>query len=1328
MPRLRRSSVVSRSRREQQRNQMRARRQVSNQTAGDNLNPPIIAAVNDLANLQLQHPVANAPMAQGPQQPAYPQHNDVGHIVPIQLPAPHRLGDMNNQCPHCAARYFQEECTTQGIFTRCCFQGKVALPPIQLPPHNIVELFSGNTAHSRHFLENIRHYNAAMSMASWNAALNEHAGRGPRVVTIHGQAYHLTAAQEAPQGQPPQYAQLYILDTNEAMQQRINDPRNRNLRPDIMQLLQDELLAVNPYARQYHNMGHILQRERQLAAAKNQPVQPVKMIIATRPFQDRRYANPTTTEIAAVYVGHDGAAPNPADRDLEVYPAQPNAPNTVKIKATSPNADPMTYPLLFFHGEMGWSVNIQRHVVANERQQGARRRARLSLNEFYAFRIAVRDNFSTIHLSRLLLQQYLVDAFTKIEGNELAYIRTHQQQLRVESYQGLMDHIERRAQAEDVNVGRIVILPSSFEGSQRNMYQKYQDAMTIVTKHGKPDIFLTMTANPKWPEIQDNLLPHQNASDRPDIISRVFNLKLKELLDDLLERHVLGHVTAFVYTIEFQKRDLLHAHLILFLADADKPRTTQDVDRLVSAEIPDPQVQPEFHDTVKRHMMHGPCGDLDPDCVCMENGECKKHFPKPLQQQTEYSVNGYPLYRRRGQHRAELRRHTVNDSWVVPHNPQLLMKFNCHMNVEVCTTVQSVKYIFKYIHKGNDAAHIEIRQNHLNHDEILQHLNARYVGPHQAVFRIMQYKMHDKSHIIIRLAIHLPLQQNVHYQNGNEEQALQRNEQTMLTAFFKLNQDDQNAHQYLYHEIPEHYTFNQSAKKWSRRRRRTAPIIGRIYQVQPSDPQRFALHLLLLHRRGVTSFEDIRTVHGHIHATFKDAARAMGLLEDDTEHRRCLQAAVMNMPSQLRQLFATLMVFQTPSDIRALFDEFKEAMCEDYIRHDQLHDPEVTLQDRHIHLCLWDIDTCLRVHGKSISNVEFSDLPQLPHNFIHPQNQNEHIDIVRERQLGEQMLQQLNIDQHHIHDTIVDAITTNSDQNCYFVDGPAGTGKTFLYNTIVHNLQALGIKVKCMAYSGIASTLLINGATAHSTFQIPIPLLPDSTCNIKRQSARAEILRETTIFTRDEASMIPADALKSVDVLLRDITQVNRPFGGKFIFLGGDFRQVLPVVPRAGREQTVRQCIINSHLWHHFHQFKLVTNMRAAQDQTYTQFSEWLLRIGTGEEPHDANDQVTLPREIMTDSREEMINFVYPPTQPGNADVMQDPVYMSERCCLTPLNENSHEINDLILHQLHGPVHTYLSTDRVVTDNPEEAAAYAIEFLNAQTPSGLPKHKVELKV
>ena len=91
------------------------------------------------------------------------------------------------------------------------------------------------------------------------------------------------------------------------------------------------------------------------------------MIIGKRPFQDRRYDNPTTTEIAAVYVGIDGALPSPVDRDLEIYPADNNANNTVKIKVTSPNADPMTYPLLFFHGDFDWSVDIQQNALPNER-------------------------------------------------------------------------------------------------------------------------------------------------------------------------------------------------------------------------------------------------------------------------------------------------------------------------------------------------------------------------------------------------------------------------------------------------------------------------------------------------------------------------------------------------------------------------------------------------------------------------------------------------------------------------------------------------------------------------------------------------------------------------------------------------------------------------------------------------------------------------------------------------------------------------------------------------------------------------------------------------
>ena len=372
MPRLRRPRFENRRRTAARRDRDNARLQAEHQGAQANDDPPNMPALNDGGDLQLQqvavinpeaqqgaahlqgpedhdvievepipapppqpedHDVMDIdPMPSPPPQPQLPEDEDMIDEEPHQFPPPHRLGQMNNTCPNCGAKYFQEEVNSQGVFTKCCYRGAITLPPIQPPSINILQLFNGDTANSRHFLQNIRHYNAAMAMASWNATLNEHAGRGPRVVTIHGQSYHLTAAQEAQQGQQAQYAQLYILDTTEAMHQRVNDPRNQNLLQDVIQIVQDELMAVNPYARQYHNMGEVLQRERQLAAANNQPIAPVRMIIATRPFQDRRYNNPTASEIAAVYVGDDGAAPNPQQRDIEIYPADRLGNNTTKIK------------------------------------------------------------------------------------------------------------------------------------------------------------------------------------------------------------------------------------------------------------------------------------------------------------------------------------------------------------------------------------------------------------------------------------------------------------------------------------------------------------------------------------------------------------------------------------------------------------------------------------------------------------------------------------------------------------------------------------------------------------------------------------------------------------------------------------------------------------------------------------------------------------------------------------------------------------------------------------------------------------------------------------
>ena len=164
------------------------------------------------------------------------------------------------------------------------------------------------------------------------------------------------------------------------------------------------------------------------------------------------------------------------------------------------------------------------------------------------------------------------------------------------------------------------------------MLQLYQDSMAICHAFHKPDIFLTMTSNPNWVEVQEAVLKEptvngqiQKAVDRPDIVVRVFEEKKKALLKEIRDG-LFGKTAAMVHTIEFQKRGLPHMHLLIFLDQADKIRDASDVDSIVSAQIPDPVAHPVLYNAVTQHMVHGPCGTADPHAKCMADGHCSKHF------------------------------------------------------------------------------------------------------------------------------------------------------------------------------------------------------------------------------------------------------------------------------------------------------------------------------------------------------------------------------------------------------------------------------------------------------------------------------------------------------------------------------------------------------------------------------------------------------------------------------------------------------------------------------------------------------------------------------
>jgi hypothetical protein len=174
-----------------------------------------------------------------------------------------------------------------------------------------------------------------------------------------------------------------------------------------------------------------------------------------------------------------------------------------------------------------------------------------------------------------LFQQFIVDCWASTDQQRLHYLRTHQKELRADLYKGPYDAVTA-GERDLANLGKRLVLPASFIGGTRHMQKLFQNSMAIVRTVGHPDLFITMTTDPTWPEIKA-VIGDTRPSMRPDIVARVFPLKVKELERLLYKYGYCGRVVAHVHTIEFQKRGLPHIHLIIFFAPEDKLRTPENV-------------------------------------------------------------------------------------------------------------------------------------------------------------------------------------------------------------------------------------------------------------------------------------------------------------------------------------------------------------------------------------------------------------------------------------------------------------------------------------------------------------------------------------------------------------------------------------------------------------------------------------------------------------------------------------------------------------------------------------------------------------------------------
>ncbi|XP_035837306.1 uncharacterized protein LOC118485145 [Helianthus annuus] len=1189
-------------------------------------------------------------------------------------------------------------------------------------------------------------------------------GRGPYTFRLNGHNHHNIGSllPMHPNGRP-RFAQLYVYDMENEIDNRFYALRNcvsptpdqvilRTLVNDLLLMLDANNALVQAFrmARERFNDNSMQRLTLRLLGMRNR--------------REGQYSLPTVPEVAALIPG-DG---NPTDsRDIIIE--ERGSRSAKRISELHPSFMALQYPLLFPYGEDGFHLNIPLcNISASSRRQ------LVSLREYYSYRLQLRRNEGkTLHKSGRLFQTYVVDCYLAILEHEMNWFKQNQNTIRSDLYNGLYDRIADGETSCEA-VGRRFILPATFVGGPRYMIQQYQDAMAICRWAGAPDLFITMTCNSKWPEITRHIqatTPGMSASDRPDIVARVFKIKLDELIKDIRKRNTFGHTKAVIYTIEFQKRGLPHSHILLFfLQPEDKINTVDNIDKYISVELPSEVEDPIAFGIVRTQMMHGPCGLLNPSSPCMHNGVCSKGYPKNYCEETFIRNDCWPCYKRPNNSRVvkvgsqDIK---LDDRYVVSYNRELLVKYGCHINVEWCNQGMLVKYLFTYINKGPDRATVVLEgaQNRTtfasllhNENEIEEYLNCRYISSIEACWKIFEFEMKYRDVAVERLPFQEEGCNRVYFHDNDEvEEVAQRATASMskFTEWMRANERFPHGRSLTYVEFPSKFTWHEKEKEWLPRHRTVC--IGRIYYVSPSMGEKYYLRMLLNVQRGPLSFKDIRTVDGVEHPTYMSACNALGLLGDDVEWVDSIrEASQWQLGNQLRDLFVCILLFCTVSDQRRLFFDCLPYLSDDiaYNRRTMLQNNDVVFTDEEIlNYTLIEIERVLIGHGKSL--LDFPNLPQIDRQLVDTMENRlimaeRTFNIEEEMTLFHDLFCGLNAEQREVFDYVCDCVDRRTG-GAVFVFGSGGTGKTYLWKTLISCFRSRGQIVLSVASSGIASLLLPGGRTAHSRFKIPFELDKDSCCSIDVGTDLAGLINDAALIIWDEAPLQHRYAFEAVDRTFRDICRNNIPgadrrvFGGKCVALGGDFRQILPVIPLAPRSEIVASVVNKSStIWGACKVFSLTINMRlnssSVNDDVVIQhrdFNKWILDMGSGRLPaisldgEDERTWINIPRDLLIPVSDNPIESVVSDTFPNIEERFSDVSYLQERCILSSTNNEVDTINLHVLDKLPGDNHELFSLDSICasTNNIEEMQAmYPTEFLNTLQFSGLPNHILKLKV
>jgi Helitron helicase-like domain at N-terminus len=428
----------------------------------------------------------------------------------------------SKQCTKCNAKLLNVEDDQW-----CCYKGRLHIEQLPLYPEEMQFLFLEENLSTTNQL--CRKLNNLFSFS----VLGVHMGsfkhfNGPANVVLQGRTYHRLI--DVTKGEHSLRWFLYDEAERTSTAMRLKIPLALTERVRL------GLGRINPYV----EYARLLERSNIIEDEENQ--QPISQ--SSAPIALELRTNVASGEIAAII--HTSNFGNVSPRSVLLWKHGNDQPEFLSI--LSEHYEPLQYPLLFPHGTLGWGK------VSREYRN-------ITQIEWYRYRLLTEKRF--LSLGRLTCE-YLVDMYSRVEDERLTYIRygrklQHKNQKTISQDQFSADN------ADDSNIfvdpEENFLLPASFTHSRLWASNQVADALTLCREFGKPSLFLTMTTNPNWPEIKECLTPGQNASDIPIIVCRVFNAKIKKLYEIMKEK--FGGLSYFVRVIEFQKRGLPHAHMIL---------------------------------------------------------------------------------------------------------------------------------------------------------------------------------------------------------------------------------------------------------------------------------------------------------------------------------------------------------------------------------------------------------------------------------------------------------------------------------------------------------------------------------------------------------------------------------------------------------------------------------------------------------------------------------------------------------------------------------------------------------------------------------------------